>query len=74
MRGVAGQHRAAARLRHVADEKARPAILRGGVARQLLDEVDEDRQPHWRLRESRIACQFGPSGGSCTPPAMQPRL
>ena len=36
--GVAGQHRPATRLRHVADQQAVPAILIVGVGRQAFDQ------------------------------------
>jgi hypothetical protein len=42
VRGMAGQHRTAARLRNVAHQKAGPAIGRG-VARQFLDQRDHRR-------------------------------
>ena len=53
MAGVAGQHRAAARLRHVADQKAVPSDLLG-LVRQSLEKCDQlrmapiaiARQPH----------------------------
>src|SRR4029450_5480620 len=40
---MAGQHRPAPRLRDIADEKPRPAILRPGILRQLLDEIEQRR-------------------------------
>ena len=43
MAGVAGDHRTAARLRHVADEEAGPAVERPRVARQPLEIVEQAR-------------------------------
>ncbi len=43
MAGMAGEHRAAARLGKVADQQARPAVLRPGFDRQAFDEFDEIR-------------------------------
>ena len=45
MAGVAGQHRAAARLRHVPDEEARPTVERRDVVRESLEIVDQPRRP-----------------------------
>ena len=52
VRGMAGEHRAAARLRDVADQKARPAVLLGCVARQFLDQRD-----HRRVAPAAVARQ-----------------
>jgi len=54
MAGVAGEHRSAARLRHVADQDARPAGLLVRLRRQPLHQCDQvgmapvavARQPH----------------------------
>ena len=43
MAGMAGQHRSAARLRHVADEKTRPAVEPSRVACQTLEIVQQPR-------------------------------
>ena len=43
MAGMAGDHRAAARLRHVADEETRPAVEATRVARQVLEIVEQAR-------------------------------
>ncbi len=43
MAGMAGQHRTAARLRHVSDKETRPAVERAGVARQPLQIIEELR-------------------------------
>ena len=43
--GMAGRHRAAARLRHVADEEARPAVLVMGIVGELLEEGNQLRHP-----------------------------
>ena len=42
MRGMAGEHRAAARLRDITDQKAGPTVP-GGVARQALDQRNHRR-------------------------------
>ena len=43
MRGVAGQHRAAARLRHVADKNAGPMADGRHLARESFEEGDQGR-------------------------------
>src|SRR5262245_58851877 len=43
MAGLAGAHRSAPRLRHVADEQPRPAVQRARVARQSFEIFDEAR-------------------------------
>ena len=43
MAGMAGQHRPAARLRHVADKQPRPAVERARVAREPLEIIEELR-------------------------------
>ena len=52
VRGMASQHRAAARLRDVADQQTRPAVLRRRVARQFLDHRD-----HGRMAPAAVARQ-----------------
>ena len=63
MRGMAGQHRAAARLRHVADEQARPAVHGRRVARQALDVVDEDGQAPLAVAGEPHGLPVGAVGG-----------
>jgi hypothetical protein len=43
MTGVSGDHRTAARLRHVSDEKPRPTIERAHIARQPLEIIEQAR-------------------------------
>ena len=45
MAGVAGQHRAAARLRHVADQDSRPAGVLARLGRQPRHQRDQVRMP-----------------------------
>ena len=49
VRGMPGQHRAAARLRDIADQEARPAVG-DGIARQFLD-----RRDHRRMTPAAVA-------------------
>ena len=55
-------HRAAARLRHVADEKSRPAVDVAASFASFSMKSTRTGRPHCRFRDSRIACQFGPVG------------
>ena len=57
MRGMAGQHRPAARLRDVADQQPRPAIDAGQLSREPSRKPISSGWPQLRLRDSRIACQ-----------------
>jgi hypothetical protein len=71
MAGVIGKHLPAARLRHVANQKAVPAnlsCLRGNP----FDEANELRLPQLRLRDGRMTCQVGPVIGSDMAPERQP--
>ena len=43
MAGMAGDHRTAAGLRHVADEETRPAVEAARVARETLKKVEQAR-------------------------------
>ena len=72
MRGVAGQHRAAARLRDVAEQQARPAVLATASRDSFSISAIIVGWPQRRLRDSRIACQVGPSVAMATPPEKQP--
>ena len=71
MAGVAGEHRAAARLRQVADQEPAPANL-GRLVGEPLEEAHQVGWPQLRLRDSRITCQVLPLIGSALAPARQP--
>lgn len=73
VRGMAGQHRPAARLRYVADQQASPAGDARHVAGEFLQIIDQSGWPQLRLRFSRMTCQLGPSTGRASAPARQPR-
>ena len=72
MAGVAGEHRAAARLRHVADQEPAPAELRRLVGTAARGIAPASGWPQLRLRDSRITCQVLPLIGSALAPARQP--
>ncbi len=57
MAGVAGEHRPAARLRHVADQYARPAGVLCALADSRSSSATRSGWPQLRLRDSRITCQ-----------------
>ena len=71
MAGVVGDHRSAARLRHVPDQKTVPADL-FRVLGEPFDEANELRIAPLRLRDGRMTCQSGPVIGNATAPARQP--
>ena len=64
MAGVAGQHRAAARLRHVADQQAGQPAPCGALAASRSSSATRSGWPQLRLRDSRITCQVSPLIGS----------
>ena len=73
MAGMTGDHRPAARLRHVADEEARPAVEATRVACQTLEIVEQaGMSPIAIAREPDHSCQSGPLMGKETPPERQP--
>ena len=66
------RHRAATRLRDVADEQPGPAVLfLDSVASRSTSEIKMG-WPHMRLRESRMTCQAGPSMARDFAPERQP--
>jgi hypothetical protein len=65
MAGMAGAHRAAARLRHVADQETAPAGL-GALSDSRSRNCTRFGWPQLRLRERRITCQVAPLIGSAT--------
>jgi hypothetical protein len=69
---MAREHRAAARLRYVADQQAGPAILAAASRDSFSTSRMRSGCPQRRLRDNRMACQVGPSVGMAMPPARQP--
>ena len=63
MAGVAGEHRAAARLRHVAHQQPGQPVLRALAASRSRTWI-RSGWPQLRLRERRITCQVLPSIGN----------
>ena len=68
-------HRASARRAAGRDRRSRGWAKPCALARPARSRSVSSRAgwPQLRLRESRTACQPGPSGGNATAPAMQPR-
>src|SRR6516162_4835245 len=71
MTSVLGEHRPAARLRHVADQKTVPPTFFAFSANRSMKRTSCGL-PQLRLRDSRMTCQVGPVIGSGTAPARQP--
>jgi hypothetical protein len=68
---VFGEHRPAARLRHVADQKTVPANF-FRVLGKPFDEANEVRIAPVAVTDNRMTCQVGPVIGSGAAPARQP--
>ena len=72
MAGMAGEHRAAARLRHVADQEPAPAGL-GRLLGQLFEEFHQHRDgPSCGCATAASPARSWPLIGSAMPPARQP--